>query len=217
MEKPAIQHVIVLQVKVIYCLLAAFGLSIIAVLDLIEEQKAFALVAATFSALLIIYAGFLLLRRKKRTTPYAEWAMTILLGFFTIFGMQQQSHVAQWVYFFPIYVFFLFPFAVANYITLVYSAIIFLVVLSNFDSYVRLQLLFTYAACYAFSLVYALVNERSNMMLSNLINTDPLTQVYNEHQFHHNMGKEITRADRQRTGLVLIAIRLACHLASVKI
>jgi diguanylate cyclase (GGDEF)-like protein len=208
MEKPALQHVIVLQVKVIYCLLAALGLSIIAVLDLLDEEKTFALVAASFSALLIIYAGFLLLRRKKRTTPYAEWTMTILLGVFTIFGMQQQSHVAQWVYFFPVYVFFLFPFAIANYITLVYSAIIFLVVLSNFDSYVRLQLLFTYAACYAFSLVYALVNERSNMMLSNLINTDPLTQVYNEHQFHHNMSKEITRADRQRTGLVLIAIRL---------
>lgn len=209
MEKPALQQVIVLQVKVVYCLLAAFALSMIALLDYLKQEQTFAIVAATFSASLIIYASYLLIRRKKkRTTPYVEWSLTILLGVFTIFGMQQETYVAQWVYFFPIYVFFLFPFSVANYITLAYSAIIFLVVLNNFDSYVRLQLLFTYAACYAFSLVYALVNERSNMMLSNLINTDPLTQVYNEHQFHHNMSKEITRADRQRTGLVLIAIRL---------
>jgi len=216
MEKPALQQIIALQVKVVYCLLAAFALSIIAVLDYLKDQREFALVAATFSALLVVYSGYLLLRRKKRTAPYVEWALTILLGFFTIFGMQQETYVAQWVYFFPIYVFFLFPFNVANYITLTYSAVIFLVVLNNFDSYVRLQLLFTYAACYAFSLVYALVNERSNMMLSNLINTDPLTQVYNEHQFHHNMGKEITRADRQRTGMVLITIRLPATWQQLK-
>lgn len=208
MEKPALQQVITLQVKVVYCLLAAFALSIIALLDYLKQEQIFALVAASFSALLVVYASYLLLRRKKRTAPYVEWALTVLLGFFTIFGMQQEVYVAQWVYFFPIYVFFLFPFNMANYITLTYSAIIFLVVLNNFDSYIRLQLLFTYTACYAFSLVYALVNERSNMMLSNLINTDPLTQVYNEHQFHHNMSKEITRADRQRTGLALIIIRL---------
>jgi GGDEF domain-containing protein/uncharacterized membrane protein (UPF0136 family) len=216
MEKPALQQVIALQVKVVYCLLAAFALSIIAVLDYLKEEREFALVAASFSALLVVYAGYLLLRRKKRTAPYVEWALTILLGFFTIFGMQQETYVAQWVYFFPIYVFFLFPFNVANYITLTYSAVIFLVVLNNFDSYVRLQLLFTYAACYAFSLVYALVNERSNMMLSNLINTDPLTQVYNEHQFHHNMGKEITRADRQRIGMVLMTIRLPATWQQLK-
>jgi diguanylate cyclase (GGDEF)-like protein len=216
MEKPALQQVIVLQVKVIYCLLAAFALSIIAVLDYLKDEREFALVAASFSALLVVYAGYLLLRRKKRTSPYVEWTLTILLGLFTIFGMQQETYVAQWIYFFPIYVFFLFPFTIANYITLTYSAIIFLVVLNNFDSYVRLQLLFTYAACYAFSLVYALVNERSNMMLSNLINTDPLTQVYNEHQFHHNMGKEITRADRQRTSMVLIAVRLPAAWQQLK-
>lgn len=216
MEKPAFQHVVIMQVKVVYCLLAAFALSIIALLDYLKEEKLFALVAASFSALLIVYAGYLLLRRKKRTPPYVEWGLTILLGVFTIFGMQQETFVVQWVYFFPIYVFFLFPFHIANYITLTYSAIIFWVVLNNFDNYVRLQLLFTYVACYAFSLVYALVNERSNMMLFKLINTDPLTKVYNEHQFHHNMNKEITRADRQRTGLVLISIRLPASWHELK-
>ena len=216
MEKPALQQIIILQVKVVYCLLAAFALSIIAMLDYLRAEHQFALIAAGFGALLLFYAGYLLLRGKKRTAPYVEWALTILLGFFTIFGMQQETYVVQWVYFFPIFVFFFFPFTIANYITLAYSSIIFLVVLNNFDSYIRLQLLFTYAACYAFSLVYALVNERSNMMLSNLINTDPLTQVYNEHQFHHNLSKEITRADRQRTSMVLIAVRLPAAWQQLK-
>ncbi|MFT5138366.1 MAG: hypothetical protein ACI8XV_003418, partial [Arenicella sp.] len=39
MEKPALQQVIVLQVKVIYCLLAAFALSIIAVLDYLKDER----------------------------------------------------------------------------------------------------------------------------------------------------------------------------------
>jgi diguanylate cyclase (GGDEF)-like protein len=216
MEKPALQQVIILQVKIVYCLLAAFALSIISLLDYLKQAQVFALIAASFSALLVIYASYLLLRRKKRIAPYLEWTLTILLGAFTIFGMQQESNVVQWVYFFPIYVFFLFPFTLANYITLTYSAIIFLMVLNNFDTYIRVQLLFTYTACYAFSMVYALVNDRNNMMLSNLINTDPLTQVYNEHQLHHNMSKEITRADRQRTDLALIIIRLPATWQQLK-
>lgn len=105
MEKPAFQHIVIMQVKVVYCLLAAFALSVIALLDYLKEELLFALVAASFSALLIVYAGYLLLRRKKRTPPYVEWGLTILLGVFTIFGMQQETFVVQWVYFFPIYVF----------------------------------------------------------------------------------------------------------------
>jgi diguanylate cyclase (GGDEF)-like protein len=216
MEKPALQQIILVQVKVAYCLVTALALCIIAAIDYSNELTYFALVGVVFSTCLVAYAIYLLMRRKKRTAPYIEWTLAIALGIFTIFGMQEEAYEVQWIYFFPIYIFFLFPFNVANYITLTYSAIIFLVVLNSFDSYVRLQLLFTYAACYGFSLVYALVNERSNMMLSNLINTDPLTQVYNEHQFHHNMGKEITRADRQRTSMVLIAIRLPTTWQTLK-
>jgi diguanylate cyclase (GGDEF)-like protein len=216
MEKPALQQVIILQVKIGYCLFAAFALSIIALLDYLKQAQVFALIAASFSALLVIYASYLLLRRKKRKAPYLEWTLTIFLGAFTIFGMQQESNLVQWVYFFPIYAFFLFPFTLASYITLTYSAIIILMVLNNFDSYIRVQLLFTYTACYAFSMVYALVNDRNNMMLSNLINTDPLTQVYNKHQLHHNMSKEITRADRQRTDLALIIIRLPATWQQLK-
>lgn len=216
MEKPALQQIIVLRVKVVYCFLAAFALGIIAILDVLKQEYVFALVAASFCLLLIFYAIYLLVRRRRKTVPYIEWALTLLLGTFTIVGMQQDSHVVHWVYFFPVYVFFLFPFKVAQYITLVYSAIIWLLLLTNFDNYIRLQLLFTYTACYAFALAYALVNERKKMMLSDFINTDSLTQVYNEHQLYHDLNKEISRADRQRTGLALIAIRLPASWQTLK-
>lgn len=207
MEKPAVHQIVVLQVKVIYCIAAALGLSVIAGLDLYAQKYTFAIVAASFSSMLLLYAGYLLLHKKKSVSPYAEWSLTIILGCFTVVGIQIDPIVAHWVYFFPIYVYFLFPFKPANYITLIYSAVIILVVFQAFDSHIRLQLLFSYSACYAFSMVYAFINERSNLSLSSMINTDPTTQVYNEHQLINNLKKEMTRSDRQRISLTLIAIQ----------
>ena len=206
MEKAQFHSLVVLQVKVIYCLLAAAGLSVIAVLDLLEDKKMFAAVAAGFSLLLVLYAGFLLLRRKKRSSPYPEWALVGLLTVFTLFGMNQSSQVVHWIYFVPIYTYFLFPFRVASYISLIYSVALVVMVLNQFDSYIRLQMLFTYSACYAFSVMYALINERNNQGLTEIVNTDPLTQVYNEHQLYLDLNKEMTRADRQRSQLMLLAI-----------
>ena len=206
MEKAQFHSLVVIQVKVIYCLLAAAGLSVIAVLDLSEGKKVFAAVAAGFSLMLVLYSGYLLLRRKKRSSPYPEWMLVGLLSIFTLFGMNQSAQVVHWVYFVPIYTYFLFPFRVASYITLVYSVALVLLVLNHYDSYMRLQLLFTYAACYTFSVMYALVNERNNQGLTEIVNTDPLTQVYNQHQLGLDLNKEMTRADRQRSQLVLLAV-----------
>src|SRR5690606_39404815 len=54
-------------------LLAALGLSVIAALDLYEGQYGFAAVAAGFALGLVLYAGYMLLRRRKRSSPYPEW------------------------------------------------------------------------------------------------------------------------------------------------
>jgi len=206
MEKVKFHNLVMLQVKVVYALLTALGLSVIAALDLLEDKKQFAIIAASFSLLLVIYAGYLLVRRRKRSSPYPEWIMVGLLLVFTLFGMHKSSEVAHWTYLVPVYTYFLFPFRMASYITLAYSLALVLLVLDDFDSYTRLQVLFTYAACYAFSVMYALINERTNHALTEIVNTDPLTQVYNEHQLFLDLNKEMTRSDRQRTPLTLLAI-----------
>lgn len=216
MQKVQFHNLVMLQVKVIYCLLTALGLSIIAALDLYEGKKQFAMIAAAFSLLLVLYAGYLLVRRKKRSSPYPEWSLVALLLVFTLFGMHQSSDVVHWVYLVPVYTYFLFPFRLANYISLAYSAVLVLLVLDEFDSYTRLQVLFTYAGCYAFSVMYALINERTNHALTEIVNTDPLTQVYNEHQLYLDLNKEITRADRQRSSLVLLAIATPREWTSLK-
>merc|ERR1712000_628286 len=101
---------------------------------------------------------------------------------------------------------FLFPFKPATYITMAYSVALVILVLDDFNSYTRLQVLFTYAACFTFSVMYALVNERTNRALGEIVNTDPVTQVYNEHQLYLDLNKEMTRADRQRSDLCLVAV-----------
>lgn len=206
MVKAQFHSVMASQVKAVYCLLAAAGLAVITILDWFENKLMFAAVAGSFSMLLVCYASFLLLSRKKRSSPYPEWLLVGLLTLFTLFGMNQSAEVVHWIYFVPVYTYFLFPFRIANYITLFYSLALVIMVLNQFDSYIRLQMLFTYAACYAFSVMYALANERNKQGLTEIVNTDPLTQVYNEHQLSLDLNKEMTRADRQRSQLMLLAI-----------
>lgn len=208
MEKAQFHTLVVLQVKVLYCLFAALGLSVIAVLDLIESTNVYAAVAAGFSVLLLLYAVYLLMRGHKRASPYPEWALVFLLCLFTLFGMQQTDQATHWIYFVPGYVYFLFPFHVATYVALVYSTALFLLIVQEYDSYLRLQILFTYAACYLFAVMYAMLNERNNRGLIEIINTDPVTQVYNEYQLQLDLNKEMTRADRQSSELILVGVAI---------
>lgn len=217
MEKSHFHTLVVLQVKIIYCLLAALGLVIIAVLDLYEGQPRFAAIAAAFALGLGLYAGYLLLRRRKRSSPYPEWLLVGGLLIFTLFGMHQNAQVAHWMYFVPVYTYFLVPFRLANVVLVLYSLALITLVLNQFSHDGRLQMLLTYAASFTFSLMYALINERDNRRMAEIINTDPLTQVYNEHQLLIDLNKEITRADRQRTGLVLLGVAVPPPWRSLKI
>jgi len=206
MEKARFHSLVVLQVKVLYCLFAALALSIIAVLDLLESHTVFAALAAGFALALLLYALMLLMRGQQRHSPYPEWVLIFALALFTLFGMQQSESVVHWVYFVPGYIYFLFAFHVASYLALVYSTAMVLMILSEFEAYLRLQILFTYGACYAFAVMYALINERNNQGLSAIVNTDPVTQVYNQYQLGLDLTKEMTRADRQSDELRLVGV-----------
>lgn len=196
MDKTQFQALISMQVKIIYSLLTAFGLTIIAVLDLYEEQKRFAIIAAGFALLLVLYAVYLLLHKHKTPSLYPEWLLVSLLLFFTLFGMHEDERVVHWVYFVPIYTFFLIPFRIASVALIVYTAVLVFMVFEQFPLETRWQILFTYGACLSFSFMYALLNERNNNHLKKIINTDPVTQVYNEHQLSNDLNKEIIRANR---------------------
>ena len=217
MEKAQIQSLITNQVKIIYSLLSAFGLFIIAVLDLYEEKYHFAIIAAAFAFLLVVYATYLLVFKPEKESSYPEWGLVSLLLAFTLFGMQESEQVVHWVYFVPIYTFFLIPFRIACGALLVYSAIMGVMVLNQFPLEARWQILFTYGTCLAFSFMYALLNERNNAYLKKIINTDPNTQVYNEYQLNTDLNKELVRANRQGSQLFLMSIAIPEQWNSLKV
>lgn len=206
MDKSQFHAAISLQVKVIYALLAAFGLVVIAALDFYEGQLRFAKIAAAFALGLVLYSGFLLWQRSSRASAIPERLLVVFLLVFTLFGMRQSSNVVHWVYFVPIYTYFLIPYRWANIALAVYSLVLAIMVLDQFSDELRFQILFTYAACYVFSFMYALINERNNQHLAQIINTDPVTQVYNQHQLEQDINKETVRANRQHSQLHLLAI-----------
>lgn len=216
MDKTQIHATITLQVKVIYALLSAFGLLIIAALDLYQQLFRFAAIAASFSLGLVLYAGYLLWRRHTWTSPLFEWLLVALLLFFTLFGMHQNASVVHWVYFVPIYTYFLLPYRWANAALLVYSAVLVVLVLNQYAINLRFQILLTYFSCYVFSFMYALVNQRNNRRLKKIINTDPITQVYNENQLEQDLRKEIVRADRQHTQLHLLSVAIPSQWQALK-
>lgn len=217
MDKTHFHATITLQVKVIYALLSAFGLLVIALLDLYQEHLRFAAIAASFSLGLVMYAGYLLLRRNKLTSPIFERVLVGFLLAFTLLGMHQNTSVVHWVYFVPIYTYFLLPYRWASIALPIYSVVLVVLVINQYDIDVRFQILLTYAACYVFSFMYALVNERHNHRLTKIINTDPITQVYNEHQLEHDLNKEIVRADRQHTHLHVLAIAIPKSWQNLKV
>lgn len=207
MGKTHFYTLVVSQVKIIYCLLAALGLLTISVLDLLELNFHFAAISAGFALGLLFYAGYLLwARNKKSPSPIPEWLLVSLLWFFTLFGMQQSTQVAHWVYFVPLYTFFLIPFRWASTILVLYSLMLVLVILQRFGIEQRSQILFTYVSCFTFSFVYALINERNNKRLSEISNSDPVTQVFNEIQLASDIKIEINRADRQCSPLKFFVV-----------
>lgn len=217
MDKTQFHNLITLQVKIIYSLLAAFGLTIIAVLDLYEEHNQFAAIAAGFALLLVVYAVYLMLNKQKRPSSYAEWVLVGLLLCFTVFGMNESEQVVHWVYFVPIYTFFLIPFRFASIVLIVYTLFIVPTVFRQFPLETHWQILFTYATCFVFSFMYALLNERNNKYLTKIINTDPVTQVYNENQLQTDLNKEITRANRHGSQLHLLSVLVPAQWQALRL
>lgn len=208
MERPHFNSLVILHVKVIYSIVAAFGLTVLTILNAIEAHFRFASVSAIFAILLASYASYLLINGHNKSESYFEWVLVLLLAIFTLFGMQQNTQVVHWIYFVPTFVFFVMPFRLACILLALYSAILFWIILNQFPVNLHTQMICTYLACVTFSSLYALINERSNRGLDDHIDTDPVTNVYSERQLRSDLAKEIPRTERQGSQLYIICITI---------
>lgn len=204
------------RVKIFYALLTALGLLVIAGLDWYEQKNHFTEIAATFALLLIGYAGYLAWLRSARPTAIPEMLLVGLLLTFTLLLMERDASVAHWVYMVPIYTFFLVPFRWANIFLVLYSIGFLTQIVGEFALEVRHQIVLTYLSSYVFSFAFALVNHRNGSHFSKIINTDPITQVYNQHQLKHDLNKEIVRADRQHSQLYFLVASLPSDWQDLK-
>lgn len=207
MDRPQFNSLVVLHVKVIYCMVASFSLTTLTALNVLEAHFRFASLSSVFALLLAGYAAFLLIYGLHKSHSYFEWILVGLLAIFTLFGMQQNTQVVHWIYFVPTFVFLAMPIRLASWMLLLYSAVLLWVILNQFPANLHVQMIFTYLACVTFSSLYALINERSIRGLDDHIDTDPLTNVYSERQLTSDLKKEITRAVRQ--GSLLFVIRVS--------
>lgn len=217
MEKPHYHSLLLIQVKVIYCLATALGLGGITALNLHQDLKVMAAIAAIFALLLVAYAIYLLVRRRHRSSPYPEWLLLLLLCAFTLFGMQQRGQSLHWMYLVPPLIFLMFRFKVACILAALYSVVLIVWVLLDHDLAMRMQLIISYLACTMFSLMYALINYQSSRGLHEIVNTDSLTQVYNQNQLQLDLSKEITLADRQNFDFLLLLLKIPSSWQHLKV
>ena len=217
MDRPHFNSLVILHVKVIYSIVAAFGLTVLTILNALEAHFRFASVSAVFAILLASYAAYLLINGHNKSESYFEWVLVLLLTIFTLFGMQQNTQVVHWIYFVPTFVFFVMPFRLACILLTIYSVALFWIIFNQFPVNLHVQMTCTYMACVTFSSLYALINERSNRGLDDHIDTDPVTNVYSERQLKSDLTKEITRTERQGSQLFIIKITIPAVWRQLKL
>lgn len=204
------------QIKQRYTLLTALGLGLLAAVDYSQAEFLNALLTAGFVVLLLTYWAYLSWPRTPSATIVGEYVFIVLLMALTLLTIVYERPLVHWSYFIPIYCYFLLPWRAANYMLPVYSVLTVVLVFMHFAGELRLQIIFGYLACYGFAFLYALINQRNNSSLESIINSDPISRIYNQAQLQEDLNKEILRADRQRSALILLIITVPQEWKTLK-
>ena len=198
-----------LKAKAFYCTFTALALLTITALDVSQHKTQLAVVAGCFAGLLIINALYLAFWATPLSTNYLEYFLAAGLISFSLLGTHHNpDKVAQWIYFVPLYLFLLFEYRPAKIINILYSIAICTVIIVYFDTQIRMQILSTYILCSSLSFVFAMVNERKNLLLFTQVSLDPMTRAGNQSQLMRNLNKELKRTERESSVLSLIQIDL---------
>lgn len=193
--------------KVVFCLLGALLLGLIAYLDYRNFHYVVGMVTASMSAMLVFNALFIMLGQRNHT--FLDGLSMLLLAFFAyIASDHQQGQHIYWIYFYPIAAFFLFQLKVALALLLLYLPLVLYIIFNYASPLEQPMILFSFAAISTVVYFLAMVKARTNYLLAPLISTDLETGAQLEKFLRSELGTEITRAEREGTGLLLMYIRL---------
>ncbi len=205
------------QAKILFSVMAGTALSLIAYLDYLSANYVAFLVTATIATLSFVNGLYLAISKGKYQADYMQWLfMIVLAGFSFVIGSQDQGENIYWIYFYSIAAMFLFPIKKALFLLFSYSPIA-LYIISNFaPALEQPQMLFTFVTVSTVAIFLAVVKSRTNKLLEPLISKDLKTGAQKEKFLRIALSTEITRAEREGTGLTLMYLQLTPGEKTVK-
>ena len=195
------------HIRILFCLIGAVILSLMAWVDLYTQQKTIAIFTLSLSLVLAFNGIFIWFRKHETKTRITDVLFLILLASFSLFSAHLQGNHSDWTYFFPIAAFFLFSLRTAIYCVLAYTPLAIYIFIEHLPPLIQAQSIFSYAAISIVGLFLAMVKSRTNQLLEPLISSDEATGAQLEGFLKPALKKEINRAEREGTGLLLVYMK----------
>ncbi len=200
-------YTLTIRVKLLFCLISGMGLGVIAYLDFQSSSLLLSACTLCLAGLLILNAIFLTAGYIVKTAGYFDRLLIVLVGLYPLAAAEySHAHNLYWIYFFPITAFFLFKLRAAIYLTLFYIPIAIYLIKQVAPPLHEAQILFSFAVVSTVSLFLAMVKTRTNKLLEPLISRDIASGAQLEKFLSPALSIEITRAEREGTGLLLMHI-----------
>ena len=178
-----------------------------ALLDYLNSNLIIAVLTGGLALVLLINSAYLRVRRHHQPKQILEWFFIAYLALFALVVIDQQhGEYLYWVYFFPIAAFFLFRLIVALFLLFAFIPLALFIIQTYAPPLTQAQSIYTFAAISTVALFLASVKSRTNKLLEPLISSDADTGAQLEKFLRPALTTEITRAEREGTGLLLMYI-----------
>ncbi len=195
--------------KILFSVMVGTTLSFIAYLDYLSANYVAFLITASTSIMSLINGLYLAVRKDKHQANYIEWLFMVLLaGFSLLVSSQDQGQNIYWIYFYSIAALFLFPMKKALFLFFSYVPLALYIIFNFAPALEQPQVLFTFATISTVAIFLAVVKSRTNKLLEPLISKDLETGAQKEKFLRLALSTEITRAEREGTGLTLMYFQL---------
>jgi len=199
------------HIRILFCSIGAVVLCAMAMVDLYSGQPIIAGFTFALAFVLMLNGLAMVFRKQETKTPKTDALFLVLLASFSLFCADIQGTHIDWAYFFPIAAFFLFPLRTAIWCVLAYTPLAFFIFIEFAPTLTQAQNIFSYSAISTVALFLAMVKSRTNQLLEPLISSDEETGAQLENFLKPALKKEINRAEREGTGLLLVYLKQAKH------
>ena len=195
--------------KIIYNTASVITLYLIAYINYLAFDYVISLITASLATVLAANALYQATVKRKPKTFYLKWLyMLILVAFIFIVCSYGHGNNIYWLYFYPIAAFFLFPMRHALLLLFCYLPLALYILFNYANPLQQPQIFFCFVIITTVALFLALVKSRTNQLLEPLISKDLDSGAQKEKFLRPTLTTEITRAEREGTGLLLMYVQL---------